>query len=82
MGRPCRADARATCKVRVAMTPTELARVRALARANYCNVSDLIRLAVQTLHADMTDGEAAPVILGGTLQTGIMGAWNCDDAGD
>jgi hypothetical protein len=59
-GRPCRADVPATCFVKVWLTPAEKSTVRALARSYDTSLSDVLRLGVLTLAAEIAEGDVEP----------------------
>lgn len=69
-GRPPRAGERATKRAEIRLTLSELRAVQALARANDCSISDLIRLTL-LMSAD-DSGAAAPVVLGKELIARIV----------
>lgn len=69
-GRPPRTSAPATRRIEVRVTEDEYAAIRRLARRHGCTVSDWLRLAASTAAADA--GELPPVVLGGSLQVGIL----------
>jgi hypothetical protein len=69
-GRPTRAATAATRRIEVRCTPGEYAAIRRLASAHGSTMADWLRLGALTAAGD--DGADPPVILGGSLQDGII----------
>ena len=66
-GRPCRAGSRASRRVDVRLTAVEYSAVARLARANQLTLADAVRLGVLRLVAELDEGGAPPLVLGGSL---------------